>query len=58
VALDTPATISLPDASAEEARVEASVREVLAAADRLLVFDLDGVEPEADFSPEWREAGR
>lgn len=44
-----------PAAPDEAAAVEASLRDVLAAAERLLALDLDAYEPDAGFSPEWPE---
>ena len=42
--------------AAEEARIAASVADVLAAADRLLSLDLDRWEPAADFVATWPSA--
>lgn len=54
-----PTATTIADLPEEEApRVEASLRDVLAAADRLLALDLEGHEPAAVFSPDWPEEGR
>jgi hypothetical protein len=43
--------------AAEEARVAASVADVLAAAERLLALDLDAFEPAAEFVAAWERPG-
>ncbi len=46
------------EAAAEAARSEVLLRDVLAAADRLLALDLDASAPAAAFSPDWPETDR
>lgn len=47
-----------PADAVEEARIAASVAEVLAAADRLVALDLERWEPAAVFLPGWEGEGR